>query len=202
LVIDIRDIFRRDRSPDLENIRNIPMESLLQGITTRIWTEKKLLIFDQQGKQTQSLQYFLQANGYSDYAFLRGGVQNLDSSTTIPNQGQNDSPVSINQKKLVDLIVNPCLQAFDIELITLAISHLRFENHSVIDLQWVRKNLTGSTQQLKQSATRLQNCGYLLFDLNQTTLLCHINPRLAWKGKMSGAIWSNSVSEFTTSTTR
>lgn len=196
LVIDIRDIYRRQRLPAMKNIRNIPMESLLQGITNRIWAEKKLLIFDQHGEQTRSLQYFLQANGYSDYAFLRGGVQRLDNESTHANEQKNNDQISINQSVLLDLIVDPRLHPLDIELITLIIANVNFENHSVVDLQWVQESLPDSRAELMRAARRLQRCGYLLFDSNHSSLICHISPRLAWKGKMSGVIWSNSVTEF------
>lgn len=199
LVIDIRDIFRRERLPAIKNIRNIPMEALLQAITNRIWTEKKLLIFDHHGDQTQSLQYFLQANGYKDYAFLRGGVGSLANDVTRVNQQQENDPVSINQKFLLGLIVDPQLQPCDIELITLVIAKIGFANHSVLNRHWAQQNLPYSLQELQQAAARLQRSGYLLFDENRSSLVFHINPILAWKGKMSGVLWSNSVTEFKTS---
>ncbi len=200
LVIDIRGKYHRERSPDVKEIRNIPMEALLQGITNRIWAEKKLLIFDQSGDQTQSLQYFLKANGYTDYAFLRGGVQSLDKTTTRPNERIDNEQVSINQNRLLRLLTDQRLNSIDIELILLIISKISFENHSVLNLKWVQEDLTYTIQELQQAAIRLQSCGYLLFDKNRSSLIFHIYPRLAWKGKMSGILWSTRVIEFKAST--
>jgi rhodanese-related sulfurtransferase len=200
LVIDIRDIYGRELLPDLNNVRNIPMEALLQGISHRIWAEKKLLILDHLGDQTQSLQYFLEANGYTDYAFLRGGVQQLDSSETVPDEHDDDEPININQNALLVLSTDSRLLPIDIELMTLIIAKINFENYSVINQEWAKEELPHTIQELQQAAARLQRFGYLLFSESPFSLIFHIDPRLAWKGKMSGILWSNSVSEFKTST--
>ncbi|MDY0189233.1 MAG: rhodanese-like domain-containing protein [Desulfuromonas sp.] len=196
LVIDIRDIYRRQSVPNIDKVRNIPMEALLQGITNRIWLEKRLFIFDERGEQSRSLQYFLQANGYTEYAFLRGGVQQLPAADVHANEQKDAAEVSINQSGLLQMLVDQRLRALDLELFALIIANISFENHSVVDLAWIKKNIPDSLAEVLSAARRLQRCGYLLFDTNHSALICHISPRLAWKGKMSGVIWSRSVAEF------
>ena len=39
--------------------------------------DKKLLIFDQVGKQVIWLEYYLIENGYKDYVFLKGGATSV-----------------------------------------------------------------------------------------------------------------------------
>jgi len=195
-IIDIRDLYRRDLEPRLEGIRNIPLESFLNAVTNRIWTEKKLLIFDQNGEQTRLLQYFLQANGYPDYAFLQGGVQALNDEEIRQNLTSTSSEVSLNQQRLLQLIQNQRLQPLDIEVIMLLLGSVSFENHVVIERPLALEKLQCTASQLELAATRLQTSGYLLFNQSRETLVFHLNPQLAWKGKMSGELWSSRVKEF------
>ncbi|ADH87243.1 rhodanese-like domain-containing protein [Desulfurivibrio alkaliphilus] len=76
MVIDVRDHVQRDRNlPDLSGVRHIPLDNFIPNfIERKANQDKKLLIFDQVGRQTLWLQYYLEANGYRDYAFLQGGA--------------------------------------------------------------------------------------------------------------------------------
>lgn len=201
-IIDIRDIYRRDLEPILEGVHNIPLEPFLNAVTNRIWTEKKLLIFDQNGEQTRLLQYFLQANGYPDYAFLRGGIQGLSSDFTRKNKVSINSEVTLNQQRLLQLIQDQRLQSLDFEMIMLLLGSIHFENHAVVDHQQALQKLDCTASQLELATTRLQNNGYLLFNQNRKRQVFHINPQLAWKGKMSGELWSSRVKEFDASASR
>lgn len=196
LVVDIRDIYHRDFEPDMDGIRNIPMESFLKAVTNRIWAEKRLLIFDQNGEQSRWLQYFLQANGYTDYHFLRGGMQGLDIDTQARKVVRTSSDVSVNQERLQELTLDSGLETLDVSTINLIISSISFENHAVIEWDQALEVLCCSSGQLTSSAERLRNNGYLLFSRGRETLVFHMDPRLAWKGKMAGDLWDGRVKEF------
>ncbi len=196
LIIDIRDIYHRDFEPNLEGVRNIPMESFLKAVTNRIWAEKKLLIFDQNGEQTRWLQYFLQANGYTDYAFLRGGMQGLDLGSQARKVVRASSDISLNQERLLEVTLDNGLEPLDIAAINLIAGSVGFENHAVIEWDQALDVLGCTTEQLRVSAERLRNGGYLLFSQGRETLVFHMDPRLAWKGKMSGDLWTSRVREF------
>lgn len=82
MVVDIRDPFQRakdstldqNKNVDLKGIRNIPMGRLTDLLAKGEFKDKQLLIFDAVGKQVSWLQYYLEENGYSNYAFLAKGV--------------------------------------------------------------------------------------------------------------------------------
>jgi len=82
IVIDTRDPLQRakesgldqSKNVDLPNVRNIPMDRLVTLLEKGEFKDNQLLIFDAVGKQVQWLQYYLEENGYKNYAFLAKGV--------------------------------------------------------------------------------------------------------------------------------
>ena len=196
LLIDIRDIYNRVHEPRLQGVRNIPMESFLKAVTNRIWVEKKLLIFDQNGEKTRWLQYFLQANGYSDYVFLRGGMEGLDLRIQAQMVTRSSSEINLNQQRLRKLTMDNRLTPLDVELMILLAGSVGFENHAVIKRDRFIELLDCTGEQLDESSNRLQDAGFLLFGENKNSLIYHLDPRFAWKGKMSGDLWTDRVREF------
>lgn len=89
IVIDIRDAaqrINRDDSknelpgmPPLERKNNLKlgMDLAKRKLNQRKFRNKQLLIFDATGKQVRWLQYSLEKNGYSNYAFLKGGIYSV-----------------------------------------------------------------------------------------------------------------------------
>lgn len=82
MVIDIREPFQRAKNPELPQnrllalpgVREIPLDRLVPLIKQKKFQDKHLLITDAVGKQVRWLQYYLEDNGYSNYAFLDKGV--------------------------------------------------------------------------------------------------------------------------------
>lgn len=73
--IDIRDPFQREVIPTIPMLRNIPLDRLIKLLEKGQFKEKQLLIIDAVGKQIGWLQYYLEEYGYTNYAFLAGGVR-------------------------------------------------------------------------------------------------------------------------------
>ncbi len=76
MVIDIRDFVQTSgKLPGLENARTIPMDQFIPNFIQKgAEKDKTLLIFDQVGKQTEWLIYYLKQNDYQKYCFLDGGA--------------------------------------------------------------------------------------------------------------------------------
>lgn len=74
VVIDIREPFQRENIPDIKNIKNIPLDRLLALLNKGEFKDKELCIFDAVAKQVDWLQYHLNAKGYTNYHFLKGGA--------------------------------------------------------------------------------------------------------------------------------
>jgi rhodanese-related sulfurtransferase len=74
MVIDIREPFQREVIPPLAQIRNIPLDRLIEILKEGQFKDKELLIFDAVGKQVNWLQYHLEEKGYNNYFFLKKGV--------------------------------------------------------------------------------------------------------------------------------
>jgi len=72
--IDIRDPFQREIIPAIPMLRNIPLDRLIKLLEKGQFKDKQLLIIDAVGKQVGWLQYYLEEYGYTNYAFLAGGV--------------------------------------------------------------------------------------------------------------------------------
>ena len=76
VLIDVRDTVQKsDIIPGLEKAKPLPIDLFISlFVTAKRDQDKKLLIFDQVGKQVVWLEYYLIENGYKDYAFLKGGA--------------------------------------------------------------------------------------------------------------------------------
>ncbi|MGE4292007.1 MAG: rhodanese-like domain-containing protein [Desulfovibrio sp.] len=196
LVIDIRDIYHRDLEPKLQSIRNIPMEALLEAVTNRIWTEKRLLIFDTDGSQSRWLQYFLQANGYSDYYFLNGGVEALDHARQTRRVEVDTASVSFSQHQLQSLLTDDRLGDLERRLACYVAGRIRFDNYALLDNEETRTLLGVDEAMLFKASDRLGGLGWLLYTRVNDSLVYRINPRLAWKGEMAGKVWMTRVREF------
>lgn len=79
VVIDARDPMQRtEKLPGFEKAMPIPLDKLIRNVVSKgNMKDKKLLIFDQVGKQVDWLQYYLVEYGYSDYLFLDGGATSV-----------------------------------------------------------------------------------------------------------------------------
>jgi len=74
VVVDIREPIQRDVIPQIQGLRNIPSDRMVDLIKKGEFKDKQLLILDAVGKQVEWLQYYLEAKGYSNYLFLEKGV--------------------------------------------------------------------------------------------------------------------------------
>jgi len=82
MVIDVREPFQRAKSPELpqnrllslSGVREIPLDRLVPLLKQKKFRDQQLLITDAVGKQVRWLQYYLEDNGYTNYAFLEKGV--------------------------------------------------------------------------------------------------------------------------------
>lgn len=76
IVVDVRDEYQKaGKLPGLEGALDIPLAQFITEIVSnQKYQDKTLLIFDQVGKQVRWLQYYLKANGYTEFIFLKGGA--------------------------------------------------------------------------------------------------------------------------------
>jgi rhodanese-related sulfurtransferase len=74
MIFDVRDATQREKNLDVANIKMIPLDNLLPSLKKGLFKDKKLYFMDAVGKQVEWLQYYLQEYGYSNYWFLKGGV--------------------------------------------------------------------------------------------------------------------------------
>ncbi len=77
LVIDVRDhIQKSGKLPGLPaKVLSSPLDNFIPNfVRKKLNQDKTLFIFDQVGKQIQSLQYDMNENGYTDYWFLSKGA--------------------------------------------------------------------------------------------------------------------------------
>lgn len=79
VVIDARDpIQRTHKLPGFEDAMPVPLDKLISNIINHErMKDKRLLIFDQVGKQVRWLMYHLVDKGYTDYYFLDGGATSV-----------------------------------------------------------------------------------------------------------------------------
>jgi rhodanese-related sulfurtransferase len=77
IVVDIREPFQREKIPQLAGLRNIPSDRFTELLNKGEFKDKELLILDAVGKQVQWIQYYLEMNGYKNYAFLDKGVAGI-----------------------------------------------------------------------------------------------------------------------------
>lgn len=199
VIIDIRDPFQRDMAPRIEGIRNIPLDPLLDLVTSRVWTEKKLIFFDAVGKQVRWLQYFLESYGYIDYAFLKGGMRAIvNDKTKVKPVIETDRTVISNQAMLLKLTEDQRLDNSDRKIISYLLANIKFNNYVVIDLKSSDKILGVSSPMLLRSVKKLSKLRYATYTVMPGTLIVQVDPRLAWKGKCDGKLWETKVKEFET----
>jgi rhodanese-related sulfurtransferase len=74
VVVDIREPIQREVIPQIQGLRNIPSDRMVDLINKGEFKDKQLLILDAVGKQVEWLQYYLETKGYSNYLFLEKGV--------------------------------------------------------------------------------------------------------------------------------
>lgn len=197
IVIDIRDPFQREMRPRLHGIRNIPLDPLLDLVTSRIWTEKRLLFFDAVGKQVRWLQYFLESYGYFDYAFLKRGVRSIsgDPGKVEPVIEANRSIIS-SQEMLLTLTSETRLDNSDRKVLSYLLANIKFNNYVVVDIARAGKKLGMSRTLILNSVKKLSRLDYTIHSLLQETLIVQVDPHLAWKGAVGGKQWKDTVVDF------
>ncbi|MUM77860.1 sulfurtransferase [Pseudodesulfovibrio sp. F-1] len=197
VVIDIRDPFQRDVVPDIDGIRPIALDPLLSLVVSRIWTEKRLLFFDAVGSQVRWLQYFLEAYGYFDYAFLEGGVAAIagDPGRVRPVIETNRSIVS-SQEMLLKLTGDPNLDNSDRKVLSFLLANVKFNNYIVVDLADAGKILCIPQDLFMTSVRKLTRHRYATHTVMQETLIVQVDPRLGWKGKVGDKTWEDKMAEF------
>jgi rhodanese-related sulfurtransferase len=79
MVIDVRDHVQRSGNlPGIEKFLTIPLDNFIPNFVMKKANQnKKILIFDQVGKQVEWLEYYLVEYGYQDYAFLKDGATSV-----------------------------------------------------------------------------------------------------------------------------
>ncbi|MCJ2164830.1 MULTISPECIES: rhodanese-like domain-containing protein [unclassified Pseudodesulfovibrio] len=200
IVIDIRDPFQRDLTPRIDGIRNIPLDPLLELVTSRIWTEKRLLFFDAVGKQVRWLQYFLESFDYFDYAFLDGGIRSIaDSASKLKPVIESDRSVVSSQAMLLKLTADQRLNNSDRKVISYLLANIKFNNYVVIDMERLSLETGINDSLLLSSMKKLTSFGYATHSVIQGMLIVQVDPRLAWKGDNDSALWEEKVHEFETS---
>ncbi|WP_316896881.1 rhodanese-like domain-containing protein [Pseudodesulfovibrio indicus] len=197
VVIDIRDPFQRDVVPRLSDIRAIPLDPLLDMVTSRIWTEKRLLFFDAVGKQVLWLQYFLESYDYFDYAFLDGGIRPIAGDPALVKPViEVDRTVASDQARLLELTADQRLDNADRKVVSYLLANIKFDNYVVIDMGKVSED-TGMTETiLLKSMRKLTENGYAVHSVMQGMLIVQVDPRLAWKGETGDPLWNDKVVEF------
>ena len=197
IVIDIRDPFQRDTVPRIDSLRNIPLDPLLDLVTSRIWTEKHLLFFDAVGKQVCWLQYFLEAYDYFDYAFLEGGMRAISTNPdNIKPVIEADRSVVTTQEMLLKLTADQRLDNADRKVVSYLLANIKFNNYVVIDIKDVSRDTGISSSLLVTSMKKLTRFGYATHSIMQGMLIALVDPRLAWKGDPDTPLWKNKVKEF------
>lgn len=76
MVIDVRGHEQRSRPlPGFESALPVPLDDFIANFVKRKANQnKKLLIFDQVGRQVRWLDYYMKNHGYQNYFFLKGGA--------------------------------------------------------------------------------------------------------------------------------
>lgn len=199
IIIDIRDPFQRETAPKVNGIRNIPLDPLLDLVTSRIWTEKRLLFFDAVGKQVRWLQYFLESYGYFDYFFLEGGMRGLenDPNWVKPVIDANRN-VTCDQEMLLKLTADPQLNNFDRKAVSYLLGNIKFNNYVVVKLKSAAPYMGAKGKKLLESVKKLSKLKYMTYTAMQGTLIVQMDPRLAWKGAVDSKLWKSKVKEFQT----
>ena len=197
VVIDIRDPFQRDVIPNIDTVKPIALDPLLNLVISRIWTEKHLLFFDAVGSQVRWLQYFLESYGYFEYSFLKGGIAGIadDPDKIRPVIETNRSIVS-NQEMLLRLTGDPHLNNSDRKILSYLLANVKFNNYIVVNMTAAGKALDVSRDLLMASMQKLARYRYATHSTMQNTLIVQVDPRLGWKGQVGGKAWQDTMSEF------
>ncbi len=197
IVIDIRDPFQREVMPRGMEVRNIPLDPLLNLVVSRIWTEKRLFFFDAVGKQVRWLQYFLESYGYHDYAFLEGGIRAIanDPSMVKPVIETNRSIIS-DQEMLLKLTTDTRLDNTDRKVLSYLLANVKFNNYIVVNLKNTNKNVGVTRDLLITAVKKLTGLKYATHSIMQNTLIVQVDPRIAWKGVVGGKTWQSKTAEF------
>jgi rhodanese-related sulfurtransferase len=199
LVIDIRDPFQRDMVPRLANVRAIPLDPLLDLVTSRIWTEKRLLFFDAAGEQVLWLQYFLKAYDYFDYGFLDGGIGAIAGDPALVRPvAEADRTVTCGQAMLLEVAADRRLNNADRRVVSFLLANVKFDNSVVLDATRLGNDSGIAPAILLDSIKKLSALGYAVHSLSQGMLTVQVDPRLAWKGRSDTALWKDKVREFNT----
>ncbi|MGE4423657.1 MAG: rhodanese-like domain-containing protein [Pseudodesulfovibrio sp.] len=199
LVIDIRDPFQRGVVPRLADVRTIPLDPLLDLVTSRIWTEKRLLFFDAAGKQVLWLQYFLKAYDYFDYGFLDGGIKAIaDDPALVRPAAEADRTVACDQAVLLRLAADRRLDDADRRVVGYLLANIKFDNCVVLDMARLGNDAGIGPAMLLGSVRKLSALGYAAHSLTQGMLIVRMDPKLAWKGRSGTDLWQDKVREFNT----
>lgn len=197
VIIDIRDPFQRHFVPKGLEIRNIPLDPLLDLVVSRIWTEKRLLFFDAVGKQVRWLQYFLESYDYYDYAFLEDGIQAFahQPGKLQPIIDKNRSIIS-DQSMLMKLTSDSRLDNTDRKVLSYLLANVKFNNYVVINLEAVAEAAGVKRHLLLGSVKKFSNLKYAIHSTLQNTLIVQVDPRIAWKGTVGDSTWDAKLQEF------
>jgi rhodanese-related sulfurtransferase len=75
--IDVRDPSQRSKPVAIKGIRQIQLDKMLPLLEAGQFKDKKLYFVDAVGKQNEWLQFYLKKYNYTNYKFLKGGVDAL-----------------------------------------------------------------------------------------------------------------------------
>jgi rhodanese-related sulfurtransferase len=196
LVIDIRNVYQRRRVPAELEVRSISLEALLAAVGNRIWANRSLLIFDEDGSRTRWLQLFLRAGGFFDYAFLDGGMNALPPSAQEPLDAGNDEAISINQLRLRESLNELWELGQASEFLSYVLSCLRRENIAFVPAGEATGHLGISREQLRTFSEELARTGQVRFFETNGNFVYQVDPLLAWKGAQQGMVWNERVNQF------
>ncbi len=196
-VIDIRDPFQRTLVPDIPEIKNIPLDPLLKLINSGVWIEKKLLFFDAVGKQIRWLQYYLEHNGYYNYAFLNKGVLSISSNKGLIKEVKERSDrVTSSQTLLLELSQNSDITALDKRILLFAVSKIKFNNYATTDSKELISSFNITYERLESSLKSLVRNKYLKYNIVDPTIVFFINPALSWKGEIEKSLLKDKIDSF------
>jgi rhodanese-related sulfurtransferase len=196
VVIDIRNIYQRRRVPAGLEVRSISMEALLAAVGNRIWANRSLLIYDEDGSRTRWLQLFLRAGGFFDYAFLDGGMNALPRSAQKPLDAGDDESISINQLRLRESLNELWELGQASEFLSYILSCLRRENIAFVPAGEATGHLGISREELRTLSEELARTGQLRFFETNGNFVYQVDPLLAWKGAQKGMVWKERVNQF------
>lgn len=196
LVIDTRDNYHRIKDPNDIELKHVELVPFIQAINNRIWSEKKLVIFDSDGKENKLLHLFLKSNGYNKYFFLRGGLNNIPSGNFHDISIQELDSIEINQEHFVNVTsklwgIEHCSNLFN-----LIISSIHFNSVSYFNPVEISKNLGVSIELIENLSIKLSEFNLVKFIKTEREFVYLVDPLIAWKGEMEGVNWEKHVQQF------